>query len=91
MARPIYFYVSYLLPGPGTRPIRFVWKVHATLQNLCVRSFDVVPYGHQIHFGRFFGQPSRENTFSKKCIRNGNLPIIVDLQCPQCVFVVNHL
>ena len=61
----ICFDVFYPISGPGTGPIGFVSKFRAILMYLCVQNSDVVFYGHQIHFGGFFGQPSGENTFSK--------------------------
>ena len=42
LARPMFFIVFDVLPGPGTSPIQFVSEVYAILEYLCVRSSDVV-------------------------------------------------
>jgi len=60
----LYLFV-YPVPGPGINPIRFVSQICAVLTDLCVRNYDVILHGHQIHFGRLFGQPCGGNTFSK--------------------------
>lgn len=87
----LYFIVLYPFPGPGTSPIRFVSKIRAILEYLCVRSSDIVFYLHKIHFRRFSGQPLGETTFSKKGTQNENLTIILKFQCPKRVFVENLL
>ena len=60
-----YVFMFFPFSSPGPSPTRFDSKIRAILMYLCVRSSDVIFYGHQTHFGRFFGQPSGENTFSK--------------------------
>ena len=57
--------------GPGTSPHWIGFEIHALLGYSCVRSSDVVFYGHQIHLGRFFGQPSGDNIFSESASKIG--------------------
>ena len=58
--------VFYLLPGPGTSPIRFVLKIRAILKYLCVRSSDVVFYGRQNPFLEVsLASPSRRTHLRK--------------------------
>ena len=63
----MYVLIVFLpVPGPDTSPIGLDVNIGVILMCLCIWSSDVAFYGHQLLLGRFFGQPSGDNTqFSK--------------------------